>query len=293
MKDDDEFKFRGIHGYVKRYIRDMPDLTGKLVVDIPCGDGRSTYEFLKKGATVRSFDLFPEFMSLEDTSAEYGDLAESLPLATGSVDYILCQEGIEHIPDQLRMLEEFNRILKKGGRLLLTTPSYSHARARLATLALESDSWKRMPATEIDSVRLSTNDDPKFYFGHLFFIGVQKLQTLATLTGFATEERRWNDVGGSSVILGVLLYPLLLVLSLFTWGTYRRRNLHVSQSQRDAIYWERVKLGLSPKTLFCKYTFWVLQKQYDKEELIARLREGTVAPDEAGLSPLSRIRQSE
>jgi len=287
MAQEEKFDFGGIHRYVRTYIRQMPRLDGKVVVDIPCGDGRSTWEFLQKGASVRPFDLFPEFMALDGVNAEFADLADGLPLPDESVDYVLCQEGIEHLADQLGALEEFNRVLKKGGTLILTTPSYSHARARLATLALESDSWKRMPATEIDSVRLSTRGEPRFYFGHIFFIGVQKLQTLATLSGFRTKQRMWNDVGGSSVVIGLLLYPLLVLLSLFTWASYRRRNRHVPQAVRDATYRERVAMALSPKTLFCKYTFWVLTKEYNKQDLIEKLRAGTVERDEAGISPLS------
>jgi SAM-dependent methyltransferase len=287
MAKDEKFNFGGIHRYVRNYIRRMPALDGKVVVDIPCGDGRSTWEFLQKGANVRPFDLFPEFMALDGVSAEFADLADGLPLPDESVDYLLCQEGIEHLADQLGALEEFNRVLKKGGTLILTTPSYSHARARLATLALESDSWKRMPATEIDSVRLSTRGEPRFYFGHIFFIGVQKLQTLATLSGFRTKQRIWNDVGGSSVVIGLLLYPLIALLSVFTWMSYRRRNRHVPQAVRDATYRKRVAMALSPKTLFCKYTFWVFIKEHNKRDLIEKLRATTVERDEAGISPLS------
>ena len=88
-------------------------------------------------------------------------------------------------------------------------------------------------------------------------------------------------------MIGLLLYPLLALLSLFTWATYRRRNRHVSQAVRDATYRERVALALSPKTLFCKYTFWVFTKEHDKQDLIDKLQRGTVERDEAGISPLS------
>ncbi|MGB0887585.1 MAG: class I SAM-dependent methyltransferase [Vicingaceae bacterium] len=35
-----------------------------------------------------------------------------------SSDYLICQEGIEHFSDQLASFKEFNRVLKKGGRLI-------------------------------------------------------------------------------------------------------------------------------------------------------------------------------
>ncbi len=134
MVDDNKYNFprSGIHRYVKEYIRSLPDLSGKHILDIPCGDGRSSYEFNIKGADVIALDLFPDFMKIDEQSAKYADLSETLPVESNSIDYILCQEGIEHIPNQLNVLKEFNRVLKKGGILLITTPNYSHIRARLS-----------------------------------------------------------------------------------------------------------------------------------------------------------------
>ena len=66
-----------------------------------------------------------------------------LTVASESIDYIICQEGIEHIPNQLKVLEEFNRVLKKDGVLLITTPNNSHFRARLSHFLFETDIRKK------------------------------------------------------------------------------------------------------------------------------------------------------
>ncbi|MEL7537204.1 MAG: class I SAM-dependent methyltransferase [Pseudomonadota bacterium] len=252
--------FRGIHGFVAKYVRAMPDLTGKTVVDIPCGDGRTTREFLARGADVVSLDLFPEFFKVDGQPARYADLSERLPLADESCDLIVCQEGIEHVPNQLFVLEEFNRVLKPGGQLLLTTPNYSHLRARLSQFLFETDFWKRMPPTEVDSVWFSEKNADKLYFGHLFLIGAQKLATLLTLAGFEVEQRVKTDVGTTSVLLGVT-YPLLALASLLTRRSYRRKVGHVDATRREAVFAARLKLNLAPTTLFCKHLFWVSRKQ--------------------------------
>jgi len=134
MKAEEGYNFpkSGIHRYVAKYIRTLNDLSEKVILDIPCGDGRSSYEFFKKGSEIKAFDLFPQFMKLMEIEAKYADLTEILPIEDSSVDYIICQEGIEHVPNQLKVLEEFNRVLKKDGILLITTPNYSHFRARLS-----------------------------------------------------------------------------------------------------------------------------------------------------------------
>lgn len=46
----------------------------------------------------------------------------SIPVANASFDAILCTEVLEHVPDPIRALKEFARILKPGGKLLLTAP---------------------------------------------------------------------------------------------------------------------------------------------------------------------------
>lgn len=45
-----------------------------------------------------------------------------IPEPDASFDAILCTEVFEHIPDPLRALDEFRRILKPGGTLILTAP---------------------------------------------------------------------------------------------------------------------------------------------------------------------------
>ena len=73
-------------------------------MDIPCGDGRSSYGFKKKGAAVHAFDLYPEFMKVDGLKARYADLMGTIPMEDSSADYLLCQEGIEHISDKIRFI---------------------------------------------------------------------------------------------------------------------------------------------------------------------------------------------
>jgi SAM-dependent methyltransferase len=51
--------------------------------------------------------------------------AMSLPFAAGSFDSVLCTQVLEHVCEPLRVLEEVRRVLKPGGRLVLTAPQYN------------------------------------------------------------------------------------------------------------------------------------------------------------------------
>lgn len=270
-----EFKHGGIHKYVQEYVDSLPDLTGKVVVDIPCGDGRASYAFRKRGATVRAFDLFPEFMKIDGIDAQFADLSERLPVDDASADFVICQEGIEHIPDKVRMFREFNRVLKKGGTLVFTAPSISHARGRLSWFLFETDLWRRMPPSELDSVWVTEGGSDRTYFGHLFLIGVHHLQTICTLTGFSVLERRKTKTSGLSVFLGILFYPLLAIMSLVAYQSYKKKIGHVDPAKRDEIFWQRVKLNLSPRTMFCRHLFWVLRKEQEISEAHEDIRQLT------------------
>jgi len=52
----------------------------------------------------------------------------SIPLPDGCLDAIVCTEVLEHVLDPLAVLDEFARLLKPDGKLLLTAPllSYLH-----------------------------------------------------------------------------------------------------------------------------------------------------------------------
>ncbi len=264
-----------IFAHVARYIDSLPDLAGKVVVDIPCGDGRASESFARKGATIRAFDLYPEFNKAEGVTAEYADMGERLPLDDESVDYLICLEGVEHMPDKISLFREFNRVLKKGGTLILTLPSVSNARARVSMLMVESELWRRTPPTELDSVWFSETSSDRLYFGHLFLVTVQHLLTLCTLTGFSVEKRFHTRFSTSSVVLGTLLYPLLIFASLLSYFLYRKKLTHVEPTTRNRILWERVKLNLSPTVIFSKHIFWVLRKTSSHAGTMETLRSLT------------------
>ena len=58
---------------------------------------------------------------------KYGDIdyvsdLGNIPVADESFDVIVCTEVLEHVPDPADALREMTRIIKKGGRLILTAP---------------------------------------------------------------------------------------------------------------------------------------------------------------------------
>jgi SAM-dependent methyltransferase len=49
--------------------------------------------------------------------------AQALPFEAGSFETVVCNSVIEHVDDETRVVQEFGRVLRRGGTLLFTTPS--------------------------------------------------------------------------------------------------------------------------------------------------------------------------
>ena len=265
--------YRGnIYQRTIQFIDTLGPLEGKLVVDIPAGNGRTSLEFAKRGARVLALDLYPEKIEVEGVEKIYADMNDELPLEDASVDIVLCQEGIEHIHNQFGFLKEINKKLKPDGMLLITTPSLSHLRSRVSMLLVESEYWKRLPASEVDSVWFLEKNLERLYFGHIYLITVNHLRALTSMTGFKTVRRIPTHLSNTSLLLFPLLYPFIVLASCFALlDSYRKNRKHWNRRKRQ-IYIEQIKLNLSPVTLLCKDIFWVLRKRHDWAETLLYLK---------------------
>lgn len=241
------FGSKDIKFYVQKWIDDRKDfLVGKRVLDLPAGNGVSSKQMHALGAKVSAGDLMPEFFRVPEIRCSQVDLAENLPYPDQSADFILCQEGIEHVTDQYHLMTEFSRVLKDNGTLLVTTPNYSNLRARMSYLLNESELMgKIMPPNEVDSVWFTSEQKNKVYFGHVNLIGVQRLRLFAKLAGLQLVKVHANRVNYTALLLFPLLYPFICY---FGWASYRRMKRKQGKEAADKVR-ESYELALSPAVL--------------------------------------------
>lgn len=118
-----------------QYYLEMLDLVDELtdagdrileVGSLPC---HLTYLLSERGMDVVGVDLNPgrmsEFIEESDLEVRTADIeSEPLPAEDNSVDFVLFTEVLEHLRmNPLSVFEEFERVLRPGGKVLITTPN--------------------------------------------------------------------------------------------------------------------------------------------------------------------------
>ena len=119
----------------RRHFRIQP---GERVLDLGAGEGRHTVEACRWPCRVVSvdlsrYDLLRGRYMLADLQRRgiapgHADFviadAQHLPFRDGAFDRVLCTEVLEHIPDDRQGLRELVRVLKPGGPIAVSVPSY-------------------------------------------------------------------------------------------------------------------------------------------------------------------------
>lgn len=108
--------------WIAAQVRELP--RGTRVLDV--GAGSAPYRSLFDGCDYKTQD----FAQLKPDQLRYGayaliDLvseADAIPVPDASFEVILCTEVLEHVPEPIKVVREFGRILAPGGRLILTAP---------------------------------------------------------------------------------------------------------------------------------------------------------------------------
>lgn len=266
---------KSIKYHVKRYlIKNKNRFINKIVVDIPAGNGVTSNILKEIGAVPIAFDLFPEYFTLKDIKCTRANVLEKIPLEDKFADYVLCQEGIEHFTDQFKSLNEFSRILKTNGSLIITTPNYSNLRAKLSYFLSESERFNSMmPPNEIDSIWMNDqNITSEIYFGHVFLIGIQKLRVLAKLSGFKIKHIQFTRLKTTSLLIFIFTYPFIVLSNLIAYIKNINRNKGYEKSYQKNIYKEIFLLNINPKILLDRHLFVEFEKVTDYDKVMSEIK---------------------
>ena len=117
-----------INGYYERpaMIDLAGDVDGRRILDAGCGSGPLSAALRAKGAIMTGFDSSPVMVELArqrlggDADLRVADLSQPLPFADGSFDDVVVSLVLHYFRDWTAPLAELRRVLKPGGRLILS-----------------------------------------------------------------------------------------------------------------------------------------------------------------------------
>jgi 2-polyprenyl-3-methyl-5-hydroxy-6-metoxy-1,4-benzoquinol methylase len=137
---------------------------GAQILDAPAGTGTLTAELMRFGFRVTPCDLYPEQFALPGVSCERVDLNAPLPFPAEQFDGIVCLEGVEHLEDQYSFARECWRILRPGGKILITTPNLLSLKSRFAWLLTGCNALGTVLPTELGGARGGQHTNLTNYF---------------------------------------------------------------------------------------------------------------------------------
>ncbi len=181
------------------------ELTG-FVLDIGCADGKPRAQ-LRDDALYVGLDYYSTATDWYNTRPSlYGD-AQSLPIASNSIDHSLLLDVLEHIPDPDLCLAEIHRTLKPGGSLTIQVPFLYPVH----DAPLDFHRWTRfglIRAAKKHGYRVSDETA----IGH-------PLETAALNANIAFSKTvlNWLKQKNPLVLLGILLPPIVLLVNCFAW----------------------------------------------------------------------------
>jgi 2-polyprenyl-3-methyl-5-hydroxy-6-metoxy-1,4-benzoquinol methylase len=114
----------------------LEERPGKLL-DIGCSSCDFSCRFKKVGWDVHGIDIARNKVKLakeKGAKAVVGDFSKRLPFKSSLFDAVFAGEVIEHLVDTDLFIKEINRVLKLGGKLILTTPNLTSLENRIRIL---------------------------------------------------------------------------------------------------------------------------------------------------------------
>ena len=183
--------------HIVRYQAALPFVEKKTVLDIACGSGYGANMLASKAKMVYGVDI--DTATVTYANEQYGDKniefisgeATKIPLDDNSVDVVITFETIEHVKNYKLFLSEIDRILKKDGLLLISTPN-----------SLEFTKGNHFHLHEFQYKELIDVVKPHFEYIESYFQGTWKTTAIGNLDFISKISQKNVDTGNYAPLKG-------------------------------------------------------------------------------------------
>lgn len=104
-------------------IEQILDLSGRILLDLGCGDGGFAVAATRRGCSVIALDVCTKTLQRASARCLWRQVTVDLccgsglllPILDGTCDAVILQDVIEHVPNPSTLLQETFRVLRRGG----------------------------------------------------------------------------------------------------------------------------------------------------------------------------------
>jgi 2-polyprenyl-3-methyl-5-hydroxy-6-metoxy-1,4-benzoquinol methylase len=184
------------------------DLLMKRILDIGAGRGymaqRLGEHIRAKGGVpaevITACDLYPEYFAYEGTVCEKMEFINQLPFADECFDVAYAIEVIEHLKNPYDFIREMFRVVRPGGKVIITTPNILNLTSRISYLLTGFYSLFRPLSFDLHDARRQ--------WGHIMPLSAYYLDHAMRTCGSRTTELYTDHLKRSSLFLFPMLFPV-------------------------------------------------------------------------------------
>lgn len=171
----------GTHARIEAML--LADPGCRRVLDIPCGAGAFTQRLQRRGLDVHPADVV-DLLQADRSNFQCADMGSRLPYTDALFDAVVSIDGIEHIERPFEFVRECRRVLRQGGRLLLSTPNISSLRSR----------WRWFWTGFHDKCKVPLDETAPDPLHHINMLSLAELRYMLHSNGFRIRRVATNRV---------------------------------------------------------------------------------------------------
>lgn len=184
-----------------------------VLVDIPSGSGAFVQRLKDAGyENIKAVDI-ENILKIDHNDFIVGDMTQKLPFDDNSCDALFCIDGIEHINRQFDFVKETNRILKKNGDFIVSTPNISSLRSR----------WKWLMTGHHHKCNAPLNENNPTPLHHIAMISFHELRYLLHTNGLIIEKVTTNRIKLISLLFAIFI-PIVFLSTLIVYKRNGRKD---------------------------------------------------------------------
>lgn len=179
---------------INLFIEDIKELNPKKIIDVGCGEGQMAHMIKNRTqASIYGTDISKKGLLLAKQKGiitKQGDLNKKIHYNKDIFDVVISNQVIEHVINPDFYLSECNRILRRGGRIVITTPNLAAWYNRILLLIgvypifLEASMRNKLAGTKFMKKFAASKQG----VGHIKVLTVGALSDLLEMNGFRIEN---------------------------------------------------------------------------------------------------------